>query len=153
MVWLLLNVVVEISCWQQRQRVELHGIHFHVWWLILAFISFSLLMMVLVQMICFRLVLFLKAIMGSVLKVYVYGHIYMDICMYIYIYVHIHIYIYIYVNIKFIHFCLKCESIYANAQISVFNCVGIFLSQQGGGSPSWAPPLNTSTFLCKVPLH
>ena len=67
--WLLLNVVVEISCWQQRQRVELHGTHFPVWWLILVFISFSLLWMVLVPMICFRLVPFLKAIMGSVLKV------------------------------------------------------------------------------------
>ena len=69
LVWLLLNVVVETSCWQQRQRVELHGTHFPVWWLILVFISFSLLWMVLVPMICFRLVPFLKAIMGSVLKV------------------------------------------------------------------------------------
>ena len=68
--WLLLDVVVEISCWQQRLLVELHGIHFPVWWLFLVFISFSLLWMVLVPMICFRLVLFLKAIMGSVLKVF-----------------------------------------------------------------------------------
>ena len=69
LVWLLLSVVVEISCWQQRQRVELHGTHFPVWWLILVFISFSLLWMILVPTICFRLVPFLKAIMGSVLKV------------------------------------------------------------------------------------
>ena len=68
--WLLWNVVAEISCWQQRQRVELHGIHFPVWWLFLVFISFSLLWMVLVPMICFRLVPFLKAIRGSVLKVF-----------------------------------------------------------------------------------
>ena len=67
--WLLLNVVVEISCWQQRQRVEFHGTHFPVWWLILVFISFLLLWMVLVPMICFRPVPFLKTIMGSVLKV------------------------------------------------------------------------------------
>ena len=67
--WLLLNAVVEISCWQERQRVELHGTQFRVWWLILVFISFSLLWMILVPMICFRLVPFLKAIMGSVLKV------------------------------------------------------------------------------------
>ena len=69
MVLLLLNVVVEISSWQQRQRVELHRTHFPVWWLILVFISFTLLWMVLVPMICFRLVPFLKAIMASVLKV------------------------------------------------------------------------------------
>ena len=66
LVWLLLNVVVEISCWQQKQRVELHGTHFPVWWLIIVFISLLLLWM---PMICFRLVPFLKAIMGSVLKV------------------------------------------------------------------------------------
>ena len=70
MVWLFLNVAVEISCWQQRQGVELHGENFPVWWLILVFISFSLLWMVLVPMICFRLVSFLKATMGSVLKVF-----------------------------------------------------------------------------------
>ena len=70
LVWLLLNVVVKISCWQQRQSVELHGTHFSAWWLILVFISFSLSWMVLVPTICFRLVLFLKAMMGSVLKVY-----------------------------------------------------------------------------------
>ena len=70
LVWLLLNAVVEISCWQQRQRVELYETHFPVWWLILVFVSFSLLWMVLVSMmICFRLVPFLKAIMESVLKV------------------------------------------------------------------------------------
>ena len=69
MVWLLLNVLVEISCWQQRQRVELHGTHFPVWWLILVFMSFSLLWMLLVPIVCFRLVPFLKAIMGSMLKV------------------------------------------------------------------------------------
>ena len=70
LVWLLLNVVVEITCWQQRQRVALHGTHFPVWWIFLVFISFSLLWMVLEPMSCFRLVLFLKAIMGSVLKVF-----------------------------------------------------------------------------------
>ena len=70
MVWLLLNFVVEISCWHQRQRVELHGTHFPVWWLFFVFISFLLLWMVLVQMICFRLVPFLKTIMESVLKVF-----------------------------------------------------------------------------------
>ena len=70
LVWLLLNVVVEISCWQQRQRVALHGTHFPVWWLFLVFISFSLLWMVLVPMSCFILAPFLNAIMGSVLKVF-----------------------------------------------------------------------------------
>ena len=70
MFWLLLDVAVEISCWQQRLRVELHGIHFPVWWLFLVFISFSLLCMALVPMICFRLVLFLKTIMERVLKVF-----------------------------------------------------------------------------------
>ena len=70
MVWLLLNIVVEISCWQQRQRAALHGTHFPVWWLFLVFISFSLLWMVLVPMSCFRLVSLLKAILGSVLKVF-----------------------------------------------------------------------------------
>ena len=69
MVWLLLKVVVEISCWQKRYRVELHGTRFPVWWLILVFISFSLLWMVLVPLICFRLVPFLKAIIESVIKV------------------------------------------------------------------------------------
>ena len=67
--WSLLNVVAEASCWQQRQCVELHGTHFPVWWLYLVFISFSLLWMVLVPMTYFRLVPFLKAIMGSVLLV------------------------------------------------------------------------------------
>ena len=70
LVWLLLHVVVEISCWQQGQRIELHGTHFSGWWLLLVFISFSLLWMVLAPMICFRLMPFLKAIMGSVLKVF-----------------------------------------------------------------------------------
>ena len=44
------------------------GTHFPVWWLLLVFISFSLLWIVLVPMICFRLVFFLKSIMGSMLK-------------------------------------------------------------------------------------
>ena len=79
-VWLLLNVVVEISCWQQRQRVELHGTHFPVWWLILVFISFSLLWMVLVSIIRSRLVPFLKAIMGSVLKVSLQLWFFCNIC-------------------------------------------------------------------------
>ena len=70
MVWLLLNVAVEISCWQQRQRLDLHGAHFPVWWLILVFINFSLLWMGLVPVIYFKLVLFLKAVMGSLLKVF-----------------------------------------------------------------------------------
>ena len=69
MVWLLLKVVVEISCWQKRYRVELHGTRFPVWWLILVFISFWLLWMVLVPLICFTLVPFLKAIIESVIKV------------------------------------------------------------------------------------
>ena len=69
MVWFLLNVVVEISCWQQRLHIELHGTHFPVWLLILVFISFLLLWMILVPMIFLRLVPFLKAIMRSVLKV------------------------------------------------------------------------------------
>ena len=70
MVWLRLNVVVAISCWQQEDRVELHWTDFPVWWLFLVFISFFVLWMVLVQMICFRLMLFIKAIMGSTLKVF-----------------------------------------------------------------------------------
>ena len=70
MVWLLWNVVVEISCWQQRQRVGLHGTHFPIWWLLLAFIRFSLLWMLLVPIICFRLVPFLKAIVRSVFRVF-----------------------------------------------------------------------------------
>ena len=59
-----------MSCRQQRQRVELHGTHFPVRWLFLVFIGFSLLRMVLVPVICFRLVPFQKAIMGSVLMVF-----------------------------------------------------------------------------------
>ena len=70
LVWLLLNVVVEISCRQQKQRVELHGTEFPVWWLFLVFISFLLLRMVLAPMIYFRLKPFLKAIMKSALKVF-----------------------------------------------------------------------------------
>ena len=70
LVWLLLNIVVEISCWQESQSVELHWTHFPVWWLFLVFIRFWLLWMVLVPMICFRLVPFLKALMGNVLKVF-----------------------------------------------------------------------------------
>ena len=56
LVWLFSNVVVETSCLQQRQRVELHGIHYSVWWLFLVSISFSLLWMVLVPIIQFKLV-------------------------------------------------------------------------------------------------
>ena len=69
MVWLLLHVVVETSCWQQRQRVELHGTHFSVGLLFLVFINFSLLWTVLLPIFCFTLVPFLKATMRSVLMV------------------------------------------------------------------------------------
>ena len=69
LVWLFLNDVVEISCWQQRQCVELHGRHFPVWGLFLVFISFLLLRMVLVPVICFRLMPFLKAMMGRVVQI------------------------------------------------------------------------------------
>ena len=82
LVWLLLNVVVEISCWQQSQRVELHETHFPVWWLYLVFIKFLLLWMVFVPMICFRLVPFLKAIMGSVLKVFLQYWFACNMCQY-----------------------------------------------------------------------
>ena len=50
-----LNVVCEISCWQQRQRFELHETHVPVLW------SF---------LVCFRILPILKAIMGRMLKVF-----------------------------------------------------------------------------------
>ena len=66
----LWRLLLKENSWQQRQRPELHGTHFPVWLLFLVFISFSLLWIVLVLMICFRLVPFLKAILGSMLKVF-----------------------------------------------------------------------------------
>ena len=65
-----MNAVVEISYWQQRKCFELHGTNFPVWWLFLVFISFSFLWIVFVRIICFKLVPFLRAIMGSVSKVF-----------------------------------------------------------------------------------
>ena len=65
-----MNAVVEISYWQQRKCFELHGTNFPVWWLFLVFISFSFLWIVFVRIICFKLVPFLRAIMGSVPKVF-----------------------------------------------------------------------------------
>ena len=67
-------ITFECSCWNQLLTAKskcwiAYGAHFPVWWLFLVFISFSLLSMVLVPMICFRLVTFLKTIMGSVLKI------------------------------------------------------------------------------------
>ena len=62
-------------CWNKlltakKQRFKLHGIHFLLWWLFLVFISLSLLWRILVPIICFTLMLILKAIMRSVLKVF-----------------------------------------------------------------------------------
>ena len=48
----------------------MHRTQFPVWWLFSVFINFSLLWMVLVPIICFRPVSFLKAIVGSVLNVF-----------------------------------------------------------------------------------
>ena len=64
LVSLLLNVFVEVNCWQQRQHFELQGTNFPVWLLFLVFIIFLLLWMVFVPIICFRLVSFLKPIMA-----------------------------------------------------------------------------------------
>ena len=70
MVWVLLNVVAEKSCWQQRERIDLHG---HIF-LDDDFFFSSCKIFVIMGGICandfFRLVLFLKSIMGGVLKAF-----------------------------------------------------------------------------------
>ena len=63
-------ITFECCCWNKLLTTKATcWIAWDTLFLILVFTSFSLLWMVLVPMICFRLVPFLKAIMGSVLKV------------------------------------------------------------------------------------